>query len=87
MVTTATTDELLTVDQLAKRLQVAPVTVRLWTRQGDIPVTRCNRLLRFRYADVIAAFERGQRAGREEHDRDRDHDHYRGAERRARCRS
>lgn len=60
MMTTAATDELLTVEQLAKRLQVAPVTVRLWTRQGDIPVTRCNRLLRFRYADVIAAFEREQ---------------------------
>ena len=81
------TEGFLTADQLGKRLQVAPVTVRLWTRQGDIPVTRCNRLLRYRYAEVIAAFEREQRAGRQDHDRDRDHDHHRGAQHRARCRS
>lgn len=62
MVTTATgtADEMLTVEQLAKRLQVAAVTVRLWTRQGSIPVTRCGRLLRYRFKDVIAAFEREQ---------------------------
>lgn len=60
---TATMDELLTVDQLAKRLQVAAVTVRLWTRLGDIPVTRCGRLLRYRFKDVIEAFERDQRKG------------------------
>lgn len=61
MGTTPAEDELLTVDQLAKRLQVAPVTVRLWTRNGSIPVTRCSRLLRYRFKDVLAAFEREQR--------------------------
>ena len=61
MTNSSGTDELLTVDQLAKRLQVAPITVRVWTRQGDIPATRCGRLLRYRYAEVMSAFERDQR--------------------------
>lgn len=47
---------LLTVAEVAAELRVDPATVRLWARQGKIPVVKLpgGRLKRFRREDVDA---------------------------------
>ena len=53
--------ELLTAEELAVRLQVRPSTVRLWGRQGRIPVTRLSKkVLRYDLAAAIEALTKGQ---------------------------
>ncbi len=48
--------ELLTGRELAKRLRVAPATIRWWARRGEIPVVRLTRkTLRYRAEAVLAA--------------------------------
>ena len=54
--TAATGDGLLTLDELATRLRLHPVTVRGLKRRGVIPSLRIgHRTLRFEYAAVIDA--------------------------------
>ena len=46
--------ELLTADELAKRLKISPHTVRLWSRDGKIPTVWLSRTTRrFVYGDVL----------------------------------
>lgn len=48
--------ELLTVNQLAERLQVRPRTVQAWARQGRIPSVRLSaKVVRFDREDVVAS--------------------------------
>lgn len=50
------TPELLTADQLAKRLKISPHTVRLWSRERKIPTVWLSRTVRrFDYAEVLKA--------------------------------
>jgi excisionase family DNA binding protein len=50
------TNELITLDELAQRLKIHPVTVRGLKRSGVIPSIKIgHRTLRFDYAQVIAA--------------------------------
>lgn len=52
--------ETYTVDQLAKRLQVKPGTVRRWAKSGAIPSLRpSQRCLRFDIDAVELALSRG----------------------------
>ena len=52
------TPELLTLDELAQRLKLHPVTVRGMKRRGVIPSLRLgHRTLRFSWPDVLAALE------------------------------
>ena len=49
-------DPLLTCAELAERLRLKPATIRLWTRQGKIPVVRLGaRAVRYRQRDVELA--------------------------------
>ena len=62
VVTHATTEhattELLTAEELAERLRVRPSTIRLWAREGLIPVVKIGaKVLRFDVADVLAALK------------------------------
>jgi excisionase family DNA binding protein len=53
---TATGDDLLTLDELAERLKMHPVTVRGLKRRGVIPALKLgHRTLRFEYAKVLDA--------------------------------
>jgi excisionase family DNA binding protein len=48
--------------ELARRLAVKVPTIRAWTRLTDIPRTRCGRLVRFDYENVLSWFRaRGAR--------------------------
>ena len=48
--------ELLTADELAKRLRVRPDTVRLWTRERMIPAIRVTaKVIRYDAAEVERA--------------------------------
>lgn len=48
---------LLTVEQLAKRLSVNPMTVRRMIRRGQIAAVRIGRAIRFRPEDIDAFLE------------------------------
>lgn len=55
-------DELITQDELARRLGVSTHTVARWRRRGLIPSRRLGtRLLRFDYHEVQAALERREK--------------------------
>lgn len=48
--------ELLTADELAARLRVAPSTITRWRRQGIVPAIRINcTTFRFEFDHVLAA--------------------------------
>jgi excisionase family DNA binding protein len=48
--------ELLTVNQLAERLQVRPRTVQKWARSGRLPAVLLSpKVVRFDWAAVLAA--------------------------------
>lgn len=47
------TDELLTVDEAARRLKIHPVTLRRLVAEGKVPVIRIGSSLRFREDMVI----------------------------------
>ena len=62
---THATTELLTAEELAERLRVRPSTIRLWAREGLIPVVKIGaKILRFDLGDVLGALK-----GREATDR------------------
>ena len=49
-------DELLTPDQLARRLGVRPRTIREWARKGRVPAMRLSRkVVRFDWETVLSA--------------------------------
>jgi excisionase family DNA binding protein len=51
-------ETLLTVKELAEYFSVSEAVVRKWEKDKTIPGIHCGpRMLRFRLADVIAAFE------------------------------
>ena len=60
-------DDLLTAAELADRLRVRPSTILDWQRSGRIPSIRLShKVLRFNWAEVLAALNRPQTArGRE----------------------
>ena len=48
--------KLLTVQEIADLIQVAPVTIQLWTREGIIPAIRVNpKVIRYQEDRVIDA--------------------------------
>jgi len=55
--------EILTTEDLARRLRVRPDTVRRWVRGGRIPVLRVSeKVVRYDYGEVIEALRaRGRR--------------------------
>ena len=59
------TDDLLTADELAKRLRVQPSTVKIWARMGRIPAVRVlPKVVRFDLDEVVRAIrERDERKG------------------------
>ncbi len=49
---------ILTAAELAERLKVAPDTIRLWARQGKIPVRKLShKVHRYDLAEVLTALE------------------------------
>jgi excisionase family DNA binding protein len=58
------TDALLTAHELASRLRVKAGTVRLWSRQGNIPSIRLTpKTIRYSYAAVCAALAANEKKG------------------------
>src|SRR4051812_33441717 len=55
---------LLTVEQVADRLQVSLRTVRRWTADGTLPSVQLGRAVRIRPAALATLIETGTRAGR-----------------------
>lgn len=54
-----TADDLLTLDELAAKLKMHPVTVRGLKRRGQIPALRLgHRTLRFEYSSVLDALRK-----------------------------
>jgi excisionase family DNA binding protein len=45
-------DRILTPDQVAERLSVAPYTVRQWAREGKLPAIRLGKYWRFRSSSI-----------------------------------
>lgn len=59
------TSELLTVDEVAKVLKVAPKTIRQWVYRGEIPNHKINGIVRFdgkAIQEWISASSRAQTA-------------------------
>ena len=56
-------DDLLTAEQLAKRLGISPRTVKGWLQAGHIPATRLTpKVIRYELDDVVAALKERQEA-------------------------
>ena len=52
--------EIVTVTQLAKRLQLKPETIRIWARKGLIPSLHPTpKTLRFEMDSVLTSMEKG----------------------------
>lgn len=45
--------QLKTVSQIAKLLQVSPLSIRRWARAGTIPAIKAGRDWRFDYSEVL----------------------------------
>lgn len=61
------TNELLTADELAKRLRVRPDTVRNWARRNLIPkVQLTSKVIRFDFDAVVKAMAAARQTKREE---------------------
>lgn len=52
-VETAVPDELLTDKELAKRLRMHPVSVRVMANKGDLPAVRVGKRVRFDWLEVL----------------------------------
>ena len=58
-------NELLTAEELADRLRVRPGTIRMWSREGLIPVLRVGaKVVRVDYTDVIQVLKDRTKHGR-----------------------
>ncbi len=53
--------ELITVDEICRRLAVSKFTVYWWAKAGRIPHYRLGRNLRFSWADILAWLEKNRR--------------------------
>jgi excisionase family DNA binding protein len=53
-------DTLLTVEDVAKILSVAKITIYKWAENGIIPHYRLERAIRFREADINAFIEKSR---------------------------
>jgi excisionase family DNA binding protein len=59
--------ELLTADEMAKKVRLKPATVLEWARLGKIPSVRVNaKTVRFDPADVVAAMKETSRVASQE---------------------
>lgn len=55
------TTELLTVNQVAERLQIQPRTVQTWARQGRIPTVKLSaKVVRFDWRAVLDSLQQQQ---------------------------
>lgn len=54
----AENDPLLTVEQLAARIQCSPKTIYRMVKAGKIPYLRLGKLIRFRQSDVVEYLRR-----------------------------
>ncbi len=53
-------EKLETAEELARRLQVRPSTIRTWSRRGKIPAVRISpKVIRFDPVAVLAALAKG----------------------------
>jgi len=59
-----TSDEFLTVDEVAETLRVNPQTVRNWISDGTLPAVRVGRRIRITRRDLDRVMEQGYRPGR-----------------------
>jgi excisionase family DNA binding protein len=57
-------DSLLTIRQVAKYLQVVPITVYRMIDRGDLKASKVGRVWRIRYQDVQEYLERSEAAQR-----------------------
>jgi len=57
-------EQLLTIDEISRLLQVKKSTVYHWTCAGFIPHTKVGRFVRFRASEVEAWLQQRQRRGR-----------------------
>ena len=57
-------ERLMTVDQLAERLQVKPRTVYQWVHERYIPVVKLGTLVRFRPATITEWLNKRESPGR-----------------------
>ena len=46
-------EKLLTVDQVAERLQLRPNTIRIYLREGRLPALKAGRVWRVRESDLL----------------------------------
>jgi len=59
--------QLLTVNQVAQRLAVAPITVRRLIAEGKLHAVRLRQSIRLRAEDVESLIRRGAAGGRRHH--------------------
>jgi excisionase family DNA binding protein len=51
--------ELLTAEEVGRKLSIQPATVLLWARSRKIPSVQISgKVVRFRWADVVAALDK-----------------------------
>ena len=60
----AVMERLLTVEQVAERLQVKPRTIYQWVHDGYIPVIKLGALVRFSPASLMAWIKKRELPGR-----------------------
>lgn len=53
-------DEFITVKEVARRLSVAPWTIRAWAREGKLPAHKLGRDWRFKWAEVEPVVQQTQ---------------------------
>lgn len=53
-------EELLSPNEIGRRLRIHPETVRSWIRQGKLPAFRAGRQFRIRAADLEAFLKQSQ---------------------------
>lgn len=54
--------ELLTQDQLARRLGISRRTLHSWVREGTVPMIKVRGFCRFQYHKVLAALQQHEQA-------------------------
>jgi excisionase family DNA binding protein len=57
------TQQLLTVEDVAKRLDASVLTIRRWVREGQLPALRLGgRFIRLDWEEVVAALKANERS-------------------------
>jgi excisionase family DNA binding protein len=52
-------EHLLTIKEIAEKLNVTPKTIYLWVHQGKIPFMKINTIYRFDLSDVLKKLKKG----------------------------